>query len=77
MELAFLYMVEDGCLERNILILIFFGKISTGNNVIKGANTAVTITIPSGYIVAGNPGKNVESLGDLELKMSKYNSNTK
>ena len=48
-----------------------------GNNVIVGAGSVVTKSIPDGMIVAGNPAKIIGNINDYELKVIPYNLETK
>lgn len=51
--------------------------VSIGNDVVIGAGSIITKSIPSGKVVAGNPAKIIGSVSDLEDKMVRFNINTK
>lgn len=51
--------------------------VTIENDVIVGAGSVVTKSIPSGWIVAGNPAKKVGEVEDFKKRMKKYNFGTK
>lgn len=51
--------------------------ITIESNVIVGARSVVTKSVPSGVVVAGNPAKIVDSLDEHKKKLLPYNINTK
>ena len=51
--------------------------VTIGDNVIIGAGSIVTKSIPSGKIVAGNPAKIIGEIDNLEIKMISFNLNSK
>ena len=51
--------------------------VTIEDNVIIGAGSVVTKSIPSGYIVAGNPAIKIGNIVDFKDKMTKYNFHTK
>jgi glycosyltransferase involved in cell wall biosynthesis len=51
--------------------------VTIGNNVVVGARTVVTKSIPDNVVVAGNPAKIIGSINDFKHKMLKYNLGTK
>ena len=48
-----------------------------GNNVLCAAGSVVTKSIPSGWVVAGNPAKFVCTIEEFEIKNLKYNTHSK
>ncbi len=51
--------------------------VQIGNNVIIGAGSVVTKSVPDGCIVAGNPAKIVGDINSFEEYISQYNVGTK
>lgn len=51
--------------------------VTVENNVIIGARSVVTKSIPEGVIVAGNPAKIIGNLNDYKHNVLKYNLETK
>lgn len=51
--------------------------VTIENDVIVGAGSVVTKSIPAGWIVAGNPAKKVGDVEDFKRRMKKYNFKTK
>ncbi|WP_430611590.1 acyltransferase [Enterococcus sp. DIV0876] len=51
--------------------------ITIEDNVIVGAGSVVTKSVPTGKIVAGNPAKIIGEYSDYKSRMDKYNLNTK
>lgn len=51
--------------------------VCIGDNVIIGAGTVVTKSIANNCIVAGNPGKVIGNIHDLEQRLIAYNVDTK
>lgn len=51
--------------------------VTIEDNVIVGARSVVTKSVPSGMVVAGNPAKIVCAIEDLKQKIIRFNTNTK
>ena len=51
--------------------------VSIGNNVIVGAGTVVTKSIPDNSILAGNPGKIIGNVDELLSRIEKFNVKSK
>ena len=51
--------------------------VTIDDNVIIGAGSVVTKSVPSGWIVAGNPAKKVGNIEKFKEKMIPYNFGTK
>lgn len=51
--------------------------VTIGNNVIIGAGTVVTKSIPNNSVAAGNPAKIISDLENTKQKMLIYNVGTK
>lgn len=51
--------------------------VTIGNNVLIGAGSVVTKSIPSGWIVAGNPIRKIGEIEDYRSRMKKFNFKTK
>ena len=51
--------------------------VTIESNVIIGAHSVVTKSVPEGAIVAGNPAKIIGSIEDYKHKISPYNMKTK
>lgn len=51
--------------------------VSIGNDVIVGAGSVVTKSVPEGWIVAGNPATKVGEAADFAARMRKHNFETK
>lgn len=51
--------------------------VTIADNVIIGASTVVTKSVPEGKIVAGNPGRIVGVVDEFILKIDKYDVGTK
>lgn len=51
--------------------------VTIDDNVIIGAGSVVTKSVPSGWIVAGNPAKKVGNIENFKEKMIPYNFGTK
>lgn len=59
---------------NNALIL---PGVTVGDNVIIGAGAVVTKSVPSGWIVAGNPARKVGDIKNFTLRMTPHNFHTK
>ena len=51
--------------------------VTIGNNVVVGARSVVTKSIPDNVVVAGNPAKIIGTINEFEERMIKYNVNSK
>jgi len=51
--------------------------VTIEDNVIVGARSVVTKSVPSGMVVAGNPAKIVGTVKDVKEKSIRFNANTK
>ena len=51
--------------------------VTIGNNVIIGAATVVTKSIPDNAVVAGNPGRVLGNVDELETRLLPYNLRSK
>ena len=51
--------------------------VTIGNNVVIGAGTVVTKSIPDNSVVAGNPGRIIGNISSFKEKMLKYNFHSK
>jgi len=51
--------------------------VTIGDNVIVGAGSVVTKSIPNNCVIAGNPAKYITDLNTYELKNKKFNLNTR
>lgn len=51
--------------------------VTIGNNVVVGARSVVTKSIPDNVVVAGNPAKIIGTIEDYEKRMLKANVGTK
>lgn len=51
--------------------------VTIGNNVVVGARSFVTKSIPDNVVVAGNPAKIIGTIEDYEKRMLKVNVWTK
>jgi len=54
-----------------------FPGVTVGNNVIIGGATTVTKSVPDNAIIAGNPGKIVGNVNELEQRILPYNIDCK
>ncbi|WP_290794822.1 acyltransferase [Flavihumibacter sp. UBA7668] len=51
--------------------------VSVGDNVVIGAGSVITKSIPSNSVVAGNPARIITDIDSLEIRMLKYNVQSK
>lgn len=68
------YIGDNVYIGNNCLIM---PGVSIGSNVIVGAGSVVTKSIPDNVVVGGNPAKILSSLNDFEVKVLKYNVGAK
>lgn len=59
------------------MVHVFLMGVTIGNNVVVGARSFVTKSIPDNVVVAGNPAKIIGTIEDYEKRMLKVNVWTK
>lgn len=69
-----IYIGNNVYIGNNSLIM---PGVTIEDNVIIGAGSVVSKSIPSGWIVAGNPIKKIGEVPDFEQRMIKFNTKTK
>lgn len=68
-------LIKDNVYIGNCALIL--PGVTIGNNVVIGAGTIVTKSIPDNSIVVGNPGRVINNIQNLYDRMMKYNIGTK